>query len=267
MLQNELYKQLFNQPSETPAVFLEQVIQKYPWFSAAHYFRLQQGCADADKQKTGLHFPNTLLLNYRLLVPEIHETYQLIEIPSAAESTAPSETPAVEVSVSENESVSTPQVVEQSIPETIVDQQVQTTTVPENETTTDTPSASNGNTSGELLIEPLHTTDYFASQGIKITEDIKQNDKLGKQLKSFTEWLKTMKKLPEASNAEVPVDKKVEEIAEKSNKELEIYTETLANVFFEQGKKEKAIEIYRKLILLNPDKSAYFAAKIDQLKD
>jgi hypothetical protein len=41
----------------------------------------------------------------------------------------------------------------------------------------------------------------------------------------------------------------------------------MAEVLAAQGKKAKAREIYRKLSLLNPAKNAYFATKIDQLKD
>jgi hypothetical protein len=33
-----------------------------------------------------------------------------------------------------------------------------------------------------------------------------------------------------------------------------------------QGMREKATEVYHKLSLLDPDKSAYFAEKIEQLK-
>lgn len=41
--------------------------------------------------------------------------------------------------------------------------------------------------------------------------------------------------------------------------EMEIYTETLANVYAQQGLCDRAITIYEKLILLYPEKSAYFA--------
>ncbi|MEI9934455.1 MAG: hypothetical protein WDM71_06290 [Ferruginibacter sp.] len=41
-----------------------------------------------------------------------------------------------------------------------------------------------------LLFEPLYASDYFASQGIKLTDEIQSTDKLSMQLKSFTEWLK-----------------------------------------------------------------------------
>ena len=49
---------------------------------------------------------------------------------------------------------------------------------------------------GVLSFEPYHTVDYFASQGIKLSQEDNTKDKFGKQLKSFTEWLKSMKRLP-----------------------------------------------------------------------
>jgi hypothetical protein len=41
----------------------------------------------------------------------------------------------------------------------------------------------------------------------------------------------------------------------------------LANVLIDQNKIEKAIAMYEKLSLINPSKSAYFAAQIDRLKN
>lgn len=117
------------------------------------------------------------------------------------------------------------------------------------------------------LFEPLHTTDYFASQGIKAPEVVKPDDKLGQQLKRFTDWLKTMKRLQDvASDSEsAPVDIKVEQMAEKSNQAEEVVTEAMAEILTMQGSRQKAIEIYRKLSLLNPDKSGYFASRIEDL--
>jgi hypothetical protein len=118
------------------------------------------------------------------------------------------------------------------------------------------------------LFEPLFASDYFASQGIKLSEEQQPTDRMGKQLKSFTEWLKTMKKVhdPKQPSAEAPVDLTVQKLAEKSNKEEEVLTEAMAEVFLQQGKTNKAKEIYEKLSLLNPSKSAYFAAKLEQIK-
>lgn len=45
-----------------------------------------------------------------------------------------------------------------------------------------------------------------------------------------------------------------------------LVTESFAKILCKQGKYDKAIEIYEKLTLKNPEKSAYFAAKISELK-
>lgn len=42
-------------------------------------------------------------------------------------------------------------------------------------------------------------------------------------------------------------------------------TETIAKIYLEQDYKDKAIEIYSKLILRYPEKNAYFAALIDEI--
>ncbi|MCW3073638.1 MAG: hypothetical protein JWP69_707 [Flaviaesturariibacter sp.] len=122
--------------------------------------------------------------------------------------------------------------------------------------------------SGELTFEPFHTVDYFASQGIKLSQTDASGDKFGKQLKSFTDWLKIMKRLPvnEVSNGMASAaEKKVENMADHSVQEAEIVTESMAEVWIKQGNKGKAIEVYQKLSLLNPSKNAYFAAKIQNL--
>jgi hypothetical protein len=123
--------------------------------------------------------------------------------------------------------------------------------------------------SGSLLFEPYHTVDYFASQGIKITAEELPKDKLGKQLRSFTEWLKVMKRLPATEIARTPqssAEKNVETLASHSVVESDVITEAMAEVWIKQGAMEKAIETYNKLSLLNPSKKAYFAAKIENLK-
>ena len=59
------------------------------------------------------------------------------------------------------------------------------------------------------------------------------------------------------SSAEAPED--LSEMADR------FATETLARIFAEQGRMEEAKRIYSRLILEFPEKSAYFAALIDQL--
>ena len=55
---------------------------------------------------------------------------------------------------------------------------------------------------------------------------------------------------------------------EQGVSEFDMYTETLAQIYLEQGYPEQARHIYSKLLLANPEKNAYFAAliqKIDEL--
>ncbi len=126
-----------------------------------------------------------------------------------------------------------------------------------------------------LLFQPLYTSDYFASVGIKLSEEANGSDRLGKQLKSFTQWLKTMKKIDSrntdpllpAEIASENIDANIQNLAEKSNKDDEVVTEAMADVLVQQGRINKAVELLKKLSLLNPSKSTYFAAKIEQLKD
>lgn len=122
---------------------------------------------------------------------------------------------------------------------------------------------------GEPIFESYHTIDYFASQGIKLmAEDLK--DKMGKQLKSFTDWLRSMKRVSGHIESSTSIDEvthqSIQRIAEHSVEEKEVVTEAMAEVWAKQGNAKKAIRIYEKLSLLNPGKSTYFATRIEQLK-
>jgi len=131
-----------------------------------------------------------------------------------------------------------------------------------------TPTPSGQTIDSGLVFEPFHTIDYFASQGIKLTLDENPNDKLGKQLKSFTEWLKGMRRLPHKDREVIPdrvAEEAVQNIAAHSIESKDVLTETMAEVLAMQGMRERARVVYEKLSLLNPGKRAYFAAKIEQL--
>ena len=120
----------------------------------------------------------------------------------------------------------------------------------------------------QIPIEPYHTVDYFASQGIKTLLD-NQNDDLGKKVRSFTAWLKTMKSLqPVQGNDSIEDDD--EEIDNGNGDQVKteiIATEAMAEVYLKQGLAHKAIEVYAKLSLQNPANSHIFATKIIQIKE
>jgi len=97
---------------------------------------------------------------------------------------------------------------------------------------------------------------------------------------SYIEWLKTFQSSVEISEplkeAELPpsdmrsTDTKNTIVEKSTRKDNDLFggiiTETLAELLANQGQTEKAISMYERLTLIFPNKSAFFAAKIEQLK-
>lgn len=119
---------------------------------------------------------------------------------------------------------------------------------------------------GTLPIEPYHAIDYFASQGIKVDKKLPglEETKLDKQVKSFTDWLKTMKKLKYQPATEY-ADPLVESQAKKSLDQRDIVTEAMAEVWLKQGNFSEAARVYARLMLLHPEKTPYFAARLQEI--
>jgi hypothetical protein len=252
---NRLFESLFKRDiaASGNTEFLLQLTKEHPYFTAAQFFLLQQTGENTTafyKQaaKTALLFNNPFWLSFQLdQVKNRTTTNESVSKAFSQNFTKESEEEEVY-----NEDESLPEIEPLHINLKL-------------DGLTDTHP-----TEEDFLFQPLFTRDYFASQGIKLTDDILGSDKLGSQLKSFTSWLKTMKKihigqlLSEASETN---DSNIQQLAEKSNDKQEILTETMAEILIQQNRKDLAISLYRKLSLLDPAKSTYFAAKIDHLKE
>lgn len=120
----------------------------------------------------------------------------------------------------------------------------------------------------EVDREPLYKVDYFASQGISV---LKNQDGFDRKVRRFTDWLKEMKQQGTGTagpqlNTTPQEEAQAAEKAEKSLKNEPVWTESMAEVLLSQGKEAQAREVYRKLSLLYPEKSTYFASKIDLLQ-
>ncbi len=271
----ELFKKIFNKDldNEDMPRFLEGVTRQYPYFTAAHFFLLSKTAASETSfsgiaAKTALHFDNPFLLNYRLeelrvgkVVKEVEKVETVYEVEIVDEVEKVEEVTNVESveGVDEIEKVEEVMNVE-SVDKVERVEEVDKIPEPEIVETEVKPKE-------EMLFEPLFATDYFASQGIKLSEEVQPADKLGKQLKSFTDWLKSMKKVHDQKlpPGNEQIDLAVQTLAEKSNLEDDVLTESMAEAYLQQNKPKKAVEIFQKLSLLNPAKSAYFAAKIDEI--
>jgi len=262
---NELIQSVAGKPSlhECSLDELQQLASQYPYFGPAQFLlakKLKEENSSLLKDhiaKAGLYFQDTLWY-HRLLheaVGKLAVNQNIVVEPS------PWSPPAMEPQTTFEEVVDQVNIIaeesEHAAPELLIE-------IPKPKFEPIDASKA------ELTFEPYHTVDYFASQGIRPPEEAKLQDRFTKQLKSFTEWLKVMKKLPLTeitSGVTASDEKNVEQMAEHSIDDREVVTETMAEVWEKQGNHEKARETYEKLSLLNPDKSSYFAAKIEHLKN
>lgn len=106
--------------------------------------------------------------------------------------------------------------------------------------------------------------DVVKTYGENIPENIKKEDT---QEQKFALIDRFLEKLPTISRTTGEFFNP-EEMIERSVDEEELpVSETLAMILVQQGQIQKAIEIYRKLILENPEKSSYFAAQIENLSN
>lgn len=257
---NQLVKSLLQKENldQCSVEELKQFADRHPYFGAAQLLltkKLQTGDNDQyneQLQKTFLFFHNPLWVE-NLLNETGQATITKAGSPVVDEITIPSDI---------NESFAPGKIVY----EDEIIQNKATETTPEKSAMK---SEGHGNEKTEFVFEPYYTVDYFASQGIKFKDDEKPKDKFSQQLKSFTDWLRTMKRLPDSEltvAVEPKAEQKVEQMAEFSLLEREVVTEAMAEVWEKQGNADKAIDIYSKLSLLDPYKSVYFAAKIEVLK-
>jgi hypothetical protein len=261
---NTLAHQLFQRPLEDcPIEDLERFTQQYPYYTPAQVLllkRLQPGTEAYDRQyqKAILYYHNPLHFASLLHTPSWEEDFTLVERepevmapPDPEPAPVAEETIAPEVEEAPVQEPEPPAPVEEPVRAELPPVKAEKEPVP------------------EFTFEPYHTVDYFASQGIKLSQEELPKDQLGKQMKSFTEWLKTMKRLPASElvkSVDTNAEKKVENLAEHSLKSADIVTEAMAEVWARQGNHQKALEVYNKLSLQNPSKRAYFAAKIENLK-
>ena len=132
-----------------------------------------------------------------------------------------------------------------------------------------------------IIQEITETKDQ--DQKEKKVEKLPEMAKLNQLPKPFEDWL--FKHPLKKTKREITVDEILKSLENRKNqqnktsffsardaakKSLEtnddLDTETLAEIHIQQGNYPKAIEIYQKLILLNPEKKLLFASRIEYIK-
>ncbi len=236
---------------------LAELVNRHPYFGFAGLLYCRKLAeannteANRQLQKTALYFSNPLWLNYLL---RNNQTLEISEEKNAAFKPVDED----DLPVDELETIDTNSTLPPGRMTKLMEQHLSDFKKPV-----------------ELDVEliakpnPLFTIDYFASQGIKLTTQQGQ-DLLSGRVKSFTEWLKQMKKVnpqPVDLGTDAETERMIEAIAQTSNEIKDVVTEAMAEVLIKQGKTEKAVQLYQKLSFLDTSKSTYFAAKIQELKD
>ena len=270
------------------------LVQAYPWFAPAHMLdaavhQMEQPFAPEMLAKMQLHTGNWLLFYQMLQKAAAQPDVETVaEIPAAVH--VPAEEPEAPVVAAPEQ----PEIAaaahhghENKVHEVIDNIDLDQNAEPD--------------TNKEPLIQPVFTEDYFLHQGITVPEDIpatpgninEEEDKSLMVVMSFSEWLLFFKKknekereeeedkralksmwqkeklaaAMEEENDEIP--ETVFEMAVNSiTKEEGLISESLAEILIKQGKYDKAVDMYRKLSLRNPQKNTYFAHKIEAiLKD
>lgn len=294
--------------TEAEAGALKEIINNHPYFGAAYFLLAKKLHHNNDissetaVQKTALHFTNPLWLNFNLLNDEQQANSPFIKSKTPLTFNESKKEIITSSEEKNKESIlSTGKIVQQNVPikkESEEDELITVSgitkeeeiffsaddEVAEKQTKEEEGSKLSSileeqlkefkkpvDESAEVPIatEPYYRVDYFASQGIKLKPEELGNDELGTRLRSFTGWLKQMKKV-----APNPVDlgtSDAEELAtqiqaDHSNEGGVVYTEAMAEVLVKQGKIAQAIKVYEKLSFSDPAKSFYFAALISKLK-
>lgn len=266
-----------HQLQEVSPKALVQLARDYPYFAPAHYLKW----VGAQQSPDALYvLQQTYPVNPVLLGRLLRDAAEQTEIEAE-----PLQLPAEDVA---------PEVIKEEIPEPVAAAEA---TGPEEEILVQPVSAEDYflqqgiHVSGDLpeLKEVLAAPPEAGKETVIETEEDKEKALM--VVMSFAEWLKhissknlkekeeeaeqkALKAMWQQQKLAAAIEEESEEIPEQvfemavnsiSRKE-EWISESMAEVYMKQGKKEKAIEIYHKLSLQNPEKNAYFAAKIENLQ-
>ncbi len=253
--------------ADTAAV--DTLVEKYPYFIPGRYLqviRTGKSTAFSSEVLNRMHlFLGNWLLYYRMMQEEA-------------------------VSIPHSEGQDAPAPADQVVAEHVITDDV-------------APVAEDNLSQTEPLITPVFAEDYFLHQGIRVPDEMpneppaagtqtgEDKDKSLMVVMSFSEWLSYFKDKSEKERQEADGRKALKTMWQKEklaaaledetdeipdevfnmavnsiSREEDLASESLAEILVRQGKFDKAIDMYHKLSLRNPQKNAYFAARIEKIQ-
>lgn len=240
-------------PSLETATNVASLAQQYPWYPTAQLWLSEQGNAEAPgrlaafvQQPLRMHVLLTAVAPAQVEPESLGTNEQPEDVALAAES---------EEAVTHDPVHPPVEAVEEPAADAAAQEEQPLAAV----------AATASSDDEDLLFQPYHTVDYFAALGIKMDASQLGTTRFDVQLKSFTQWLKTMKRI-NYQTGQISNDPLVEAQASASLQTKEVVTEAMAEVLAQQGMAKQAIAVYEKLSLLHPEKSVFFAARIEKLK-
>ena len=115
--------------------------------------------------------------------------------------------------------------------------------------------------------KPLIVEEDFLKTIEKKEEIIGEGANKQEQIKLIDDFIKTAPSFSQKKNPPPEEPQEQVDLAEKSIlKGDNLISENLANIMLKQGKKEKALDMYKKLIWKFPQKKSYFASLIEEIK-
>lgn len=228
---------------------LEQLIEKYPWYSLAHlelYKKISEQGPEARKSCLGRA---SAYVHSRELLYEIAELHDMPAPATSEEVEMPEESP---------------EEVKESYVENLIEDhelEVQEVTLQESDQISD---------QDEDFIELVQDDyDIIVVDSPKIIpggDYFSRNEMESLELDSSRPIDKFISEKPSLLRGSAPAaDPVVIDIQEEFD-DSGFYTETLATIYAEQGFVKRAVDVYAKLILQYPEKSLYFASLVKELK-
>jgi hypothetical protein len=245
----------FISASDTTA--LEEVVQTYPYCQLAHFLvakaqQHQESSQVSEKvKKAAVYAVNRNVLKKLLLIkPTVTAPKNSASVENTPQPTYPDAPEISEVA----EKIAEPELtIERSEVSLLEQESVQPTVQSEERQPAESETAVNPNDS-QKTEEP-------------VTINIRRIDKT-QQSELIDSFIKNEPRISSLQKGSKQQPESAQDLSEKSIMlPSGVISENLAGIMIKQGKTDKAIDIYEKLILKYPQKKAYFAEKIENLKN